>query len=257
MSETKLQVCKLCGEEKKLIKAHIIPFCFFKPLLKSGVPRQHKLDTNPRLSKRVPNGKWDKNLVCVGCDNLFGKYESYAKKVLIDDFHNLTKPFSDGDDRFLEISNIDFNKIRLFVLSLLWKSSKTKMEAFSKVNLGKMFEERIKQEIITEFSEDFSNFPMLFAFDRVEFLDQLHVEPLRLRIFNLNAYRFNLGRLSISIIVDSQKFSKYLASKILPLTLTSSGPLVIYRSNFLQTGHYSTVDEYFFRNEKIFSLMSN
>ena len=78
--------CKLCGENEKLIKAHIIPEGFFRPL-RSGkmVPEIHS-NIKGVFPKRSPIGIYDNTILCEKCDKYLGVWDGYAQKLLIQYF---------------------------------------------------------------------------------------------------------------------------------------------------------------------------
>jgi hypothetical protein len=78
-------VCQLCGEDKKLIKAHITPKCLNR-LIQELYPAEHmikyfkKPGTHP---KRTPTGEYDDSILCAACDNhVLGSLDTYAGELL-------------------------------------------------------------------------------------------------------------------------------------------------------------------------------
>lgn len=63
-------ICKGCGSDKKLIKAHIIPESFFAGL---KTPGNHLLMVSDTLKypKRAPLGPYDKEILCHDCEQVF------------------------------------------------------------------------------------------------------------------------------------------------------------------------------------------
>ena len=124
-----MRICKLCNQEKKLLKkSHIIPDFFYKH---SGL-----YDSKHQISKLqiegakglkrigyVPTGEYEGNLLCDKCDNeIIGNLENYGKGVL---FGGLSKSeeveiidFQNPDDhsRFKIYRNVDYTRFKLFLL---------------------------------------------------------------------------------------------------------------------------------------------
>ncbi len=122
--------CALCLNDKKLLDSHIFPEFLYKPLYDEN----HKflrVSTNPKTrTKKSPKGITER-LLCSECEGKIGKYEDYASKVLnvrIDE----PKIFS---DRF-EFQGIDYQRFKLFQISLLWRAHITTREEYSAINLG-------------------------------------------------------------------------------------------------------------------------
>lgn len=76
--------CRGCGENKKFIKAHIIPESFFAGLKKDGESALMDADTL-RYTKRSPAGVYDKGILCHDCEQKFQEIDHYGQKVLLKD----------------------------------------------------------------------------------------------------------------------------------------------------------------------------
>jgi hypothetical protein len=77
-------ICKGCGKNKKLIKAHIIPKSFYMNLrgdanhlnIISGNVKERQIRSNI--------GDYDTNILCKDCDTIMEKYDDYGNKLLLD-----------------------------------------------------------------------------------------------------------------------------------------------------------------------------
>jgi len=129
-------ICRLCLQQKKLVKAHIIPKWVFKNLYPSPKNIDGRLimvDTKTPYSKRKPIGIYDNSILCKECDREIGKYDDYAKKIFLD---TQLKNHASLKEAYL-IQNIkDIPKIKLFFVSLLWRASVSGLKEFKKINLG-------------------------------------------------------------------------------------------------------------------------
>jgi hypothetical protein len=76
--------CKLCGQDKKLVKAHVIPASFFRPL--RSEKNSPLLITAGNYVKRAPIGVYDKTILCEACEKQFGIWDDYAQSLLIQNF---------------------------------------------------------------------------------------------------------------------------------------------------------------------------
>ena len=125
--------CKLCQEEKKLVKSHIIPEFFYKELYDS---KNRYLYIHVDLEKKIKlyqKGQWEK-LLCVDCENKFSKLEAYVYKLLFGG--KISIKLKCSDKTYFQIEKIDYKIFKLFQLSILWRSSVTSLPFFSHVNLG-------------------------------------------------------------------------------------------------------------------------
>ncbi|HAK78355.1 MAG TPA: hypothetical protein DCM71_15945 [Runella sp.] len=169
-------ICKLCLKEKKLLKkSHIIPDFMYQKLYGS----EHKLEvfTNKSLEqnnskdiKRPSSGEYESNILCQECDNrILSEYESYASKVLFTG--NISNPqgnpivkkyLSLDNVRYAVLSNVDYRKFKLFLLSILWKSSISSRLFFREVNLNH-YEEVIRKMLLNNDPGDELDFPITIS----------------------------------------------------------------------------------------------
>jgi hypothetical protein len=129
-------ICKLCLEEKKLIKAHLLPSSILRRI--GDEDRKHvSADLNNLKDHSVKqDGYWDKDILCSFCDNSFSPIEQYFLDFITNkiNFPNNIKRAPEGD--VLIYNNIDEKKIRLFPLITLWRMSVSKTESCRGVELG-------------------------------------------------------------------------------------------------------------------------
>ena len=129
-------ICKLCEKNKKLIKSHIIPEGFFRPL-KAGnmVPEIHS-NINGVFPKRSPIGIYDKAILCEKCDGYLGVWDDYAQKLLIQDFSEKLAVQKGNTKVAYRIDNYDYKQLKLFFLSILWRASISSHSFYSKIQIG-------------------------------------------------------------------------------------------------------------------------
>jgi hypothetical protein len=139
-------ICKLCGEDRKLIKAHIIPEGFFRPLrLGSTVLEMHS-NTNGALPKKSPIGIYDKNILCEKCDKYIGLWDDYAHKLLIQNFSENFAVYEGSTKAAYKINVYDYEKLILFFLSILWRATISSQPFYKRIEIGA--HEHILKEMI-------------------------------------------------------------------------------------------------------------
>ncbi len=127
------QLCKLCRKSEKLIKAHIIPKGFFKYLYPEN-------DTRLPLHIIVKDGgyvnsstgEYDPDILCAKCDNRIGKYDNYAQKIFLKSEPEIIPGITDAE----LINSIDYKKLKLFFISLLWRASISNRIFFKNIAVG-------------------------------------------------------------------------------------------------------------------------
>ena len=135
MKQAKSSICKFCGKEKKLIKAHIIPKKFYL-----GLKDNRYLCINSQNCKYViqQQGGYDSNILCGDCDNhILGEFDKEGYKILFDDFSKYKYEYLHPQRIYrLDNSCYDYRKLRKFFISILWRASISKLEEWSNINLG-------------------------------------------------------------------------------------------------------------------------
>jgi len=118
--------------------------------------------------KSFQNGEYDKNILCDDCENniLCKEYENYAAQV----YSLIENRKSSGEttiESFVNINgikgkrikNINYSKFKLFLLTILWRSSICKRSFFNNVSLGKKHEEIIRNMIYTDNPGEIKDYP--------------------------------------------------------------------------------------------------
>jgi hypothetical protein len=129
--------CKLCGEERPLIDAHIIPASFFRDA-QLGPEVLQVLSNDPRqYPRRAPQGVYDQELVCESCERKFGPWDGYAAELLINRRDTAFRPLViEGQIASAQVVDpYDFERLRMFVISLLWRAAASSHPFFQRITL--------------------------------------------------------------------------------------------------------------------------
>lgn len=207
----KVGICKFCGKETELVNAHIIPRYFYKEkaLLK---------DLTTRKTSTIQKGSYDSNILCSECDNhIFGRFDQEAKRVFIDKIQNHKETI--GKDYIIyHLGKDDFNYdlIRKFFISVLWRASVSTRPEFKDISLGQY--ENIAKDIING-NNQFADFFKIFfykiqAFD-IEYKKGMYkreIPPIgenivfimKHRIENLFSYRVFIAGYDFFIVVNGK-----------------------------------------------------
>jgi hypothetical protein len=140
-----MSVCKLCGEDSPLVKAHIIPKSMYpfederrEPLLR--VPSAP--DAPP---ERSWTGEYDPSLVCAECEGTFHPWDDYAVRLFREEPKEEDYVHVDGEPGAYTIRAHDYTKLKLFFVSLLWRASESDRRFFAHVSVGRKHAARLKQ----------------------------------------------------------------------------------------------------------------
>jgi hypothetical protein len=214
-------VCYCCGEEKKLIKAHIIPEGFFRHLRSGKGTIELHTNTESTYPKRASIGIYDKNILCGDCDQIFGPWENHAQKVLL---HNFSEDLAiyDGHKKVgYKITDYDYNALKLFFISLLWRASISKQQFYKRVSTGP-FENMLKDMILAADP----GHPNTFAVTLAKFIDPnvpVMMDPHSESYDGVNYCRFYLSGFVVYIKVDNRPPPDFLSD----FCLSDSGSIIV------------------------------
>ncbi len=200
------RICKFCGKEKKLIKAHIIPKNFYT------ARKQDKylcINTKAVRCTYSQMGGYDSNILCGECDNnILGEFDKEGYRILFGDFSKYKYMQLHPQYRIYQLDNteFDYEKLRNFFISILWRASISKLEEWSNINLGRY--EKKALEILKgkrEYDELFKI--LIYKNCFAEDINQL-VLITKGKTKTYKKYLIQMAGYRIEIIVDSAKLTK-------------------------------------------------
>ena len=124
-------ICRYCEEEQNLCKSHIIPKAFYP---QSNKRKCVTVYGDKLYTKRVQSGLYE-YLLCEKAEKIFGIYEQHAKKILISNIDKYSKLMQ----QIIIIPKDEYNYeyLKKFFISIIWRMSVSKIEHFENINLGK------------------------------------------------------------------------------------------------------------------------
>ncbi|TSD66410.1 hypothetical protein FFF34_003125 [Inquilinus sp. KBS0705] len=143
-------------QEKRLLKkSHIIPNFLYKDLFGADNRLVNINLSNFDEYHYTHSGFYDKDILCSDCDSsLLSKLETYASNCLY--FRGSERSRSKIQTQLLgggeilpavRFHNLDYSKIKLFLLSILWRAHISRQPFFKDVNLGP-YAERLRKMIL-------------------------------------------------------------------------------------------------------------
>ena len=119
--------------------------------------------------KRPSTGEYEGGILCAECENqVLSKYESYgceffyAKEIPIDRAPECKNYITKEGLKFSECTNIDYTKLKLFLLSIIWRASISSRDFFNEVDLGE-HQEVIRKMILNYNAGDKLDYPILMT----------------------------------------------------------------------------------------------
>lgn len=134
-------ICNLCRKEKKLIEAHIVPKWAYMNLYNNESDKDKRsliLVEKNKYDLKRPMGSYDPNILCANCDNFLGKYDEYGKKVFLD------SPLEKRGKEAYVVKNVDFDRLRIFLISVVWRASISNLGEYKKFSIGP-YSDRIRE----------------------------------------------------------------------------------------------------------------
>jgi len=222
-----MKKCKFCSNDKKLIKAHIIPEGFFRRQRQGKESLELVTNKADEYDKKAPIGVYDKTIVCNDCENIWREWDDYAQKLLAEEPLNGQARYRDGQKIAYMVKDFDYKKLKLFFISMIWRASVSSHQFFSRISRSPF--EKIAKDFVTNNSpgdsEDFS--VTLSKFDH-PLGKQSAMDPYQLQYSGVNYYRFCLA----SYIADIKVDDKPTPISLSQVTISKDKPLYILCRDF-------------------------
>lgn len=231
-------ICKLCGENKNLIDAHIVPKALIREILPSDGKALMIIEKGLPFTPKSWSGEYDSEILCSSCDAYLGIFEEIGINILrsVESYETIV---SSVDQRVKVYKLIDFNYVsfKLFILSILWKASISKRFAYEAVCLGS-YENQVKQMLLNKDfgkDEEFSVFIGKYRPSEINEYQQVkHVmhkvmmSPLKIRIDNITYYELPLLEYMVYVKVSNRPVPR----RVLPFSLMKDQPFHIFEMAF-------------------------
>lgn len=132
----KTGICGLCEESAELCKSHILPDMAYNEVIETASHPRMIVVRNSENGPIVENSHqtgFRERLLCKECEGKFSRYETYASNNLL----NVALPLPQSEEDLLNRVQVsDYAKLKLFLLSLLWRVGVARHDFFNCVNLG-------------------------------------------------------------------------------------------------------------------------
>lgn len=137
--------CRLCQQDKPLQNSHVVPEFFYKP----SYDEKHRIyaRTGGRLADMPPLQKGFRELLlCWDCEQKLSPYEKYNREILyegveITGFRKRNR---------IEFTGLNYKRVRVFYLSVLWRMSIAGHRFWKHVDLGR-HEDKVRAMVLGEF----------------------------------------------------------------------------------------------------------
>lgn len=142
-------ICRLCLNEKVLLKkSHILPKFILNKVLNKHKEGFVVMGIDTSNQKKVFDNAYEPNILCNYCDNkILGGYEDYGSKFLFGPLGKKDIISHENFQTYIDVKNVDYQKLKMFILSILWRSSISKI--FNEVKLSERQEEELRQILLS------------------------------------------------------------------------------------------------------------
>jgi hypothetical protein len=116
-----------------------------------------------------------------------------------------------GIELATEVSGVDTDKLRRFILSVLWRSSVSSLDVYSNVSLGPKFEKKVQARIFDPKPLSYDEYSTcFFAIEEPSYkgLSKAMFPPYRAKLDGLNWQILYFPGLKVLVKVDSRKAPK-------------------------------------------------
>lgn len=138
--------CAFCDQEKLLRQSHVIPLGIWR--LKDNDSGFLEVSTESNLKPRRINKGWHQQLLCDDCEKYFGReFDDFGRNFFAS--VSAATPITLGPNAaYFEFADVDANKLKLFVLSVLWRASVATKEPFAEFKLLPQQEQKLKEMLL-------------------------------------------------------------------------------------------------------------
>jgi hypothetical protein len=242
-------ICKLCGADRKLIKAHVIPAAFFDKNGNDSAFESFLYSVDPAThSKRIHAGVYDKELLCDDCERRFQRWDNYGANLLLKKFDDFLPVLKDGEPIGWRLDAYDYQFLKMFVIGVLWRAAASTHAYFIDTTLGP-FEQLAKQAVLDEDPGDSDFFATVLVRWRSStlpaYLMHLHLSPYRDRQNGVNTLRIYMGEFIAYVKLDKRKFLGSFSF----FQLRDQIPLVVGARNLDVSDEFNKTNEIFLQRK--------
>jgi hypothetical protein len=228
-------LCRFCKTRYANVDAHIYPRSLVLDRSEPG-KNTYLISARDDFARRSPTGVYDNELVCDVCEAGFCDYDTYGHQ-----FFKLdgAAPMISSDGETLGWHTpVDYTKLKLFVLAILWRASASSRPECSQTKLGR-FEEPIRLMINSGDPGPPERFPILMhRYDPKQMLAPM-VMPYRTRLkaHSVNFYKLEMAGCSVLVAIDERKLPPLLSQ----VALAPDRPAYLFAKDYVSSTDWTQI----------------
>jgi len=195
--------CKLTGNEGTPIDAHIIPYSFFEIDTEERLPTRIITNTQGQYPKRAPKGIYDRTIVTEEGERIFSPWDKYAAEVLLHKRGELQKIFINGRIAGFTLPKYNYQLLKLFALSVIWRASVSTHHFFRNVKIG-VHEKPIRKMLLNNDPGPPNLYSVIFAMWSDRNRNPGMMDPFKARFDNISYYLIYLSNYIMYVKIDKQ-----------------------------------------------------
>ncbi|ENK1947633.1 hypothetical protein AB3A00_003559 [Vibrio cholerae] len=138
--------CKLCLENEDMQDSHIIPDAFFR-FVKDQNDNVGKYIEVSESGNKIGQVSYSEKLLCRICEQKFCKeFESYVIEFILRNPQNIGVS-SKRSSRDVTFTNLDYKKLKLFQMSLLWRAAICSLDFYKYVDVKPEIVELLRKNL--------------------------------------------------------------------------------------------------------------
>ena len=150
MEEKKCRLCKINIADKQ--NSHIIPKFMSKSLFENTKPRHSIVINKKGKINNIQDTPKENNIFCSNCEKRIEIIETYFSRKIVDihNYKNLKENFElkkIGNQEYLSCNNINPKAFKIFIYSLIWRTSISSLSEFKKFKISVEIEEELRSFI--------------------------------------------------------------------------------------------------------------
>lgn len=229
MAVNQIGICKLCNQERKLIKAHIIPKAFYKDIKKKKGYIALEQDGH---RKKYQKGIYDNNILCAECDNSkLAPIEKEAAELLLQ--HIKYYVFYENFYQriyYISKSNFNYEILRKFFILILWRASISNKQEYRDFTLNEY--EKVAKEIILG-EKDYPNLFNFFIYKIPDNVKYSNIMYLTYSLpFGIKAVELQMGAYNVTITLNVTPLD-YLKLISSPYNVCNQNKMIIEENVFI------------------------
>jgi len=233
--------CHRCGTPGPLADSHVIPAAFSRQIQGDSAILHLVGTEKDAFPRKLRKGLYVTDILCPTCDNWLNlKYEKQAIQTLIHGTGVTSVYYIREDIHLWRMDDVDLDRLKIFLLSVLWRAHITQMEPFLAFNLGS-WAARIEQMVLTEDAGEPDEFPVIPS--RFDFRPGI-LMPNPFEIEGVPFWEINLGDWHFLIKASNQKTPPPFDV----CELRKDGPRLVIPRDFWESGHPSLMREMLLNN---------